>query len=81
MGASGSMNDYVYFKVIAGTRDWPSAAYPGPVYLSPDVIYKMKERLWKYVIQVSRRGEFIMVSKLDLLLEIKGNIDSVQELI
>jgi len=73
------MNDYVYFKVIHGSRDWP--AYPGPVALSPYVIYKMKESLWKYVIQVSRRGEFIMVSKLDLLLEIKGNIDSVQELV
>jgi hypothetical protein len=75
------MNDYVYFKVIHGSRDWFSPAYPSTVALSPYVIYKMKEGLWKYVIQVSRRGEFIMVSNLDLLLEIKGNIDSVQELV
>jgi hypothetical protein len=77
------MNDYVYFKVIPGTRDWMSPAYSYPVSLSPHAVYKVKEHLWNYMTKLSpaRRGEFKMLSQLDLLLETKGDLDAVQELI
>ena len=73
------MKDYIYFKVKSNCIAWRHSGTPDRE-LRRGELYKIEEKVWNAFPNVGWKEATYVPTNFDLMLETKGNLDSVIEL-